>query len=94
MDGYLPSAPAGSDDAPPFLTRGNHTMFEGLFRPTHLLLILAVALLVYGPKKLPQLGEALGKTMRDFKKAVNDKAGETTPESTSQEAKRLQDRNG
>ncbi|HTT69865.1 MAG TPA: twin-arginine translocase TatA/TatE family subunit [Anaeromyxobacteraceae bacterium] len=69
-------------------------MFEGLFRPTHLLLILAVALLVYGPKKLPQLGEALGKTMRDFKKAVSDKAEETTPESASQEAKRLQDHNG
>ena len=69
-------------------------MFEGLFRPTHLLLILAVALLVYGPKKLPQLGEALGKTMRDFKKAVSDKAEETTPESSSQEAKRLQDHNG
>jgi len=49
-------------------------MFEGLFRPTHLLLVLAVALLVYGPKKLPQLGEALGRTLKDFKKAINEPA--------------------
>jgi len=64
-------------------------MFEGLFRPTHLLLILAVALLVYGPKKLPQLGDALGKTIRDFKKAVNDPSHETKAEPGKQD-----DRNG
>jgi len=35
-----------------------------------ILLILAVALLIFGPKKLPQLGEALGKGIRNFKKGV------------------------
>jgi len=31
-------------------------MFEGLFQPMHVLLIAAIALLVFGPKKLPELG--------------------------------------
>jgi sec-independent protein translocase protein TatA len=34
-----------------------------------ILLILAVALLIFGPSKLPQLGEALGKGIRNFKKS-------------------------
>ena len=59
-------------------------MFEGLFRPSHLLLILAIALLVFGPGKLPQLGEALGKSIRDFKKAVSD---QPTRESTGEPSK-------
>jgi sec-independent protein translocase protein TatA len=33
-------------------------MFEGLFQPTHLLVIFGIALLVFGPKKLPELGKA------------------------------------
>ncbi len=37
-----------------------------------ILLILAIALLVFGPSKLPQLGEALGKGIRSFKKATLD----------------------
>ena len=32
-------------------------MFEGLFQPTHLIIIFAIALLVFGPKKLPELGK-------------------------------------
>lgn len=45
-------------------------MFEGLFQPMHLLIILAIALLIFGPGKLPQLGEGLGKSIREFKKAI------------------------
>jgi len=51
-------------------------MFEGLFRPSHLLVILLIVLLVFGPSKLPQLGGALGKTIRDFKKAMSDPSDE------------------
>jgi len=47
-------------------------MFEGLFRPSHLLIILFIVLLVFGPSKLPELGLALGKTIRDFKKAMGE----------------------
>ena len=45
-------------------------MFEGLFQPLHLLVLLAIALLVFGPKKLPELGKGLGESIRSFKQAV------------------------
>jgi sec-independent protein translocase protein TatA len=35
-------------------------MFEGIFQPTHLLLVFGIALLVFGPKKLPELGKGIG----------------------------------
>ncbi|HTP24512.1 MAG TPA: twin-arginine translocase TatA/TatE family subunit [Anaeromyxobacteraceae bacterium] len=56
-------------------------MFEGLFRPTHLILILVVALVLFGPSKLPELGSVLGKTIKDFKKALNEprESSGTTP---------------
>ncbi len=37
-----------------------------------LLLIFVVALLVFGPKKLPELGKSLGKGLKEFKRATND----------------------
>jgi sec-independent protein translocase protein TatA len=45
-------------------------MFEGLFQPMHLLVIFGIALLVYGPKKLPELGKGIGEGIRGFKAAV------------------------
>jgi sec-independent protein translocase protein TatA len=42
-------------------------MFEGLFQPMHLLVIFAIALLVFGPKKLPELGKGLGDGIRALK---------------------------
>jgi sec-independent protein translocase protein TatA len=45
-------------------------MFEGLFQPTHLLVIVGLALLVFGPKKLPELGKGLGEGLRGFKSAM------------------------
>jgi sec-independent protein translocase protein TatA len=59
-------------------------MFEGLLQPTHLLLILAIALIVFGPKKLPELGRGLGQAIRGFKTAINDeeaRADESSPKS-------------
>ncbi len=47
-------------------------MFEGIFQPLHLILILCIVLIVFGPGKLPQLGEALGKSIRSFKKALTE----------------------
>jgi len=46
-------------------------MFEGLLQPMHLLLILGIALLVFGPKKLPELGRGLGDGIRGFKSAIS-----------------------
>jgi sec-independent protein translocase protein TatA len=48
-------------------------MFEGLFRPMHLLLILFIVLIIFGPGKLPEIGAGLGKSIRSFKKAMTDK---------------------
>ncbi len=47
-------------------------MFEGLFQPMHLLVILGIAVLVFGPKKLPELGKGLGEGIRGFKAALKD----------------------
>jgi sec-independent protein translocase protein TatA len=46
-------------------------MFEGLFQPMHLLVIAGLALLIFGPKKLPELGKGLGDGIRGFKSAMN-----------------------
>jgi sec-independent protein translocase protein TatA len=51
-------------------------MFEGLFQPMHLLVIFGIALLVFGPKKLPELGKGIGEGIRSFKSAMKDQAEE------------------
>jgi len=43
-----------------------------LFQPMHLLFILVIALVVFGPGKLPELGAGLGKGIREFKKAMSE----------------------
>jgi len=48
-------------------------MFEGLLQPTHLLVIFAIALLVFGPKKLPELGKGIGEGIRGFKSAIRER---------------------
>jgi len=45
-------------------------MFEGLFQPTHLIIIFAIALLIFGPKKLPELGKGIGAGIRGCKRAM------------------------
>lgn len=55
-------------------------MFDGLFQPSHLLIILVVALFIFGPKKLPELGQGLGKGIRSFRDSM--KAASEEPEKT------------
>jgi sec-independent protein translocase protein TatA len=43
-----------------------------LFAPSHLLILLVIILIIFGPSKLGDVGGALGKAIRDFKKAMND----------------------
>jgi sec-independent protein translocase protein TatA len=45
-------------------------MFEGLFQPMHLLVVFGIALLIFGPKKLPELGKGIGEGIRGFKSAM------------------------
>jgi sec-independent protein translocase protein TatA len=46
-------------------------MIDGILSPTHLLLILAVALIVLGPKRLPEAGRGLGSAIRGFKESLS-----------------------
>lgn len=48
-------------------------MGEGLFQPMHLLVILLIALVVFGPRKLPELGKGLGEAIRGFKDSLSGK---------------------
>jgi sec-independent protein translocase protein TatA len=45
-------------------------MFEGLLQPAHLLVIIVILLIVFGPQKLPQLGRGLGESIRGFRDAL------------------------
>jgi sec-independent protein translocase protein TatA len=53
-------------------------MFEGLFQPMHLLVIFFIAVLVFGPKKLPELGKGLGDGIRALKEGLKESS--STPE--------------
>ena len=59
-------------------------MFEGLFQPMHLLVIFGIALLVFGPKKLPELGKGIGEGLRGFKAAMKAPDDRPAPSSTEQ----------
>ncbi len=45
---------------------------EGLFQPLHLIVILFIVLIIFGPGKLPEFGEGLGKSIKAFKKALRE----------------------
>lgn len=46
-------------------------MIGDILQPTHLLFVLVIALLVLGPKRLPEVGRSLGKGLRDFRGALS-----------------------
>jgi sec-independent protein translocase protein TatA len=45
-------------------------VFSGLLQPTHLIILLIVALVFLGPKRLPDAGRALGQGLREFKDSI------------------------
>jgi sec-independent protein translocase protein TatA len=47
-------------------------MFEGLLQPMHLILILAIVMIFFGPKKLPELGRGHGESIKGFKDAMSN----------------------
>jgi sec-independent protein translocase protein TatA len=47
-------------------------MGEGLFQPLHLLIIAFIALIVFGPKRLPELGKGMGEAIRGFKQSMKE----------------------
>jgi sec-independent protein translocase protein TatA len=60
---------------------------EGLLQPTHLLLILLIVLILFGPGKLPDLGRGLGKGIREFKDAMK---GGISPDSAASNEKKAE----
>lgn len=46
-------------------------MFEGILQPMHLILVLAIVMIFFGPKKLPELGRGLGEAIRGFRDGIN-----------------------
>jgi sec-independent protein translocase protein TatA len=47
-------------------------MFGSTIGPGEIMLVLLIALIIFGPKKLPELGQGLGRGMRDFRRALTD----------------------
>ncbi len=45
---------------------------RGLLQPMHILVILIIVLIIFGPGKLPELGSAIGKAIRGFKRSMED----------------------
>ncbi len=43
-----------------------------LLSPVHLAIILVVALLIFGPKRLPEIGSGIGKTIKEFRKSMSE----------------------
>jgi len=50
-------------------------MLDNLFTPTHLIIVLVIALLVFGPRKLPELGKGLGEGLKGFKEGIKGISG-------------------
>lgn len=59
----------------------------GSIGPGELVLIFIIALLVFGPKKLPEIGRTVGKALREFKKASEDIKGRIEEEIEASEIK-------
>jgi sec-independent protein translocase protein TatA len=58
---------------------------SGLLQPSHLLVLLVVVLIVFGPKRLPQLGRSLGEGLRSLKGGLEGHLdGEEKPEAPTE----------
>ena len=55
----------------------------GIFQPWHLVIVLVIVLLVFGPGKLPELGKALGDGMRELKNSTSDGGHTATTAATT-----------
>lgn len=65
-------------------------MFDDLLSPMHVIVLLLVTLLIFGPKRLPEIGSGLGKAIRDFKDTINgvSKPADISPMPATVPAKR------
>ena len=61
-------------------------MLDGIFSPTHLLVILVIALFVFGPKRLPELGKGLGDGLRALKEGLREQPTAPPPAENKDQA--------
>lgn len=54
-------------------------MFSGLFQPIHLIVILGIVLIIFGPGKLPEIGSGLAKGIKSFKSGMKELKDEVNP---------------
>ncbi len=64
-------------------------MFGGKIGLPELAVIAVIALLIFGPKKLGELGKGLGEGIRNFKASMNDQSSTTTTTTTTEEKKQV-----
>lgn len=65
---------------------GRIVMFDNLLKPEHLIIILVIALLIFGPSKLPGLGKGLGEAFRGFKEGIKGSPDNTDAASKQENA--------
>jgi sec-independent protein translocase protein TatA len=59
-------------------------MFENILQPTHLILVLVIAMIFFGPKKIPEIGRSLGEGIRSFRDSMRPPPVEPKPEKEEQ----------
>jgi sec-independent protein translocase protein TatA len=63
-------------------------MLTDILQPTHLLIVLVVALIVLGPKRLPDAGRALGQGLREFRNSISpEREGDHQPDQATIQSK-------
>ena len=60
--------------------------------PTELIIILVLALIVFGPKRLPEIGRSIGRSLREFRRASDEIRGEIERDLDDETAPPTQDR--
>jgi TatA/E family protein of Tat protein translocase len=51
---------------------GGATMLDSLLNPVHILILLAIVVVIFGPKRLPEMGRKIGETLREINSATSD----------------------
>ena len=74
-----------------FDLNGETRYYEGMgsLSFTHLLLLVLILLLFFGPSKLPQLGQSIGRAIRGFKEGLNEIDGEARDVQTKNDNQQL-----